>query len=96
MHESKAETRIFIHETDIIEIEIHMYLKITGVPPIEYFSEEITKLAKGKEQSVAEIGGQGSQVWNVDHCELPEIGMPVKANTRWRIPISDPDETERA
>lgn len=73
-----------------------MYLKITGVPPIEYFSEEITKLAKGKEQAIAEIGGQGSQVWNVDHCELPEIGMPVKANTRRRIPISDPDETERA
>lgn len=43
------------------------YLKIAGLPPIKDFSEEITELAKGEEQAIAEVSCQGGQIWNGDH-----------------------------
>lgn len=42
-------------------------LKTASTPPIEDFTEEITKLAKGEEQSITEIGCQCGQIRNSDH-----------------------------
>ena len=42
-------------------------LKIASAVPIEYFSEEVTELAKREEQAVAEVGRQLGQIQNCYH-----------------------------
>lgn len=34
-----------------------MNLEIIGAPPVDEFSEEISDLAKGEEEAIAEVGG---------------------------------------
>nr|GMD56025.1 hypothetical protein Iba_chr11dCG13640 [Ipomoea batatas] len=46
------------------------YLKISGVIPINSFSEKVTQLAKCKEEDIAEEGGQGSEIWD---CEVVQL-----------------------
>ena len=45
-------------------------LKIANAVPIEYFSEEVTELAKREEQAVAEVARQLGQIWNCNHFHL--------------------------
>ena len=45
-------------------------LKVIGATPIDHSAEEISELAEGEEQAVAEVGGQGGDVRNRNHvCE---------------------------
>lgn len=42
-------------------------LEIARLPPINDFSEEVSQLAEGKEQAVAEVGAQRGQIRNGYH-----------------------------
>jgi len=50
-------------------------LKIAGVEAIEDFTKEITEMAKNEEQSIAEVGAQGGQIWNLNHFSSPLLSL---------------------
>lgn len=46
-----------------------MHLKIASFPPVNDITEEIAQLTKSEEQSVAEVGCQGSYIRNRNHLD---------------------------
>lgn len=59
-------------------------LEIARLPPINDFSEEVSQLAEGKEQAVAEVGAQRGQIRNGYHLR------PLKPpKLSWKLELAN-------